>query len=271
ALPFFFSESIRLRFRSDVPVGSCLSGGLDSSAIVSQAATLFHYHINTFTSRFDIKEFDESYYANLVVNKYANVRPHFCSLNEDILRSEIDKVIYYQDEPFATFGIMAQWEVMKLAKENNVVVLLDGQGGDEILGGYRKYYAFYLKELLQRMELASFIKSSYYLVRNKEFNFFNKEGFRRYLGGGQKNYLSAHGSSLSAKAQIGLGSVSSMNAKSKEDIEYFSFPPLLRFEDRNSMAHSIEARVPFMDYRLVRLLYSLPPEYKIRNGFTKAI
>src|SRR5690606_17659494 len=116
-----FSESIRLRFRSDVPVGSCLSGGLDSSAIVSQAATLFHYHINTFTSRFDIKEFDESYYANLVVNKYANVRPHFCSLNEDILRSEIDKVIYYQDEPFATFGIMAQWEVMKLAKANNVV------------------------------------------------------------------------------------------------------------------------------------------------------
>lgn len=266
-----FSESIRLRFRSDVSVGSCLSGGLDSSAIVSQAATMFHYHINTFTSRFDIKEFDESYYANLVVNKFSNVRPHFCSLNENILQTEIDRLVYHQDEPFPTFGIMAQWEVMKLAKANNVVVLLDGQGGDELLGGYRKYYAFYLKELLQNFQLASFARNSYYLFRNKEFNFFSKEGIKRYMGASQANFLSAKGASLATRAQIGLGSVSTMNEKSKEDIEYFSFPPLLRYEDRNSMAHSIEARVPFMDYRLVRFVYSLPATYKIRHGFTKSL
>ncbi|MEI8279400.1 MAG: asparagine synthase (glutamine-hydrolyzing) [Bacteroidota bacterium] len=267
-----FSDSVKLRFRSDVPVGSCLSGGLDSSSIVTVAATMFDTDINTFTSRFESKKFDESYFANLVNTKYKNVVPHFCSLNEEILQSEIDELIYHQDEPFGTFGIMAQWEVMKLAKQNDVIVLLDGQGGDELLGGYRKYYAFFLKELVQRHQYALAAKNAFYLVKNKEFNFFNKEGIYRYLGLTNKlNYLSDLGKQLKPGIQIGLGSVSDMNGKAKQDIEHFSYPPLLRFEDRNSMAHSIETRVPFMDYRLVRFIYSLPATYKIREGYTKAL
>jgi asparagine synthase (glutamine-hydrolysing) len=267
-----FADAIKLRFRSDVPVGSCLSGGLDSSSIVTYAATLLPHDINTFTSRFDDKQFDESYYVDLAVKKYDNIKPHFCSLNEDTLQQDVDKLIYHQDEPFGTFGIMAQWEVMKLAKRSNVVVLLDGQGGDEILGGYRKYYAFFLKELLKKKQYSKLLTNGLHLIKNNEFNFFNKEGIYRYLGITHKfNYLSEHGRTLHSHAQIGLGSVSDMNSKSKEDIEFFSFPPLLRFEDRNSMAHSIEARIPFMDYRLVRFVYSLPATYKIRNGFTKAL
>lgn len=267
-----FSASIKLRFRSDVPVGSCLSGGLDSSSIVSQAATLLQHPIHTFTSRFDSPKFDESYYAKLVPQQYPNVQPHFCSLNEEILLREIDQLIYHQDEPFGTFGIMAQWEVMKLARKNNVTVLLDGQGGDELLGGYRKYYAFFLKELLQTGSLGLFAKNAYYLIKNKEFNFFHKEGIYRYLGlSGKRNYLSEKGRKLQPLANIGLGSATTMNDKAREDIEKFSYPPLLRYEDRNSMAHSIEARVPFMDYRLVQFIYSLPATFKIRNGYTKAL
>jgi asparagine synthase (glutamine-hydrolysing) len=265
-------QSIMLRFRSDVPVGSCLSGGLDSSSIVCLAAETMHRPMHSFTCRFDSKDFDESFYANLVNDKYPIVTSNYCSLNEDTLVNEIDKLIFHQDEPFGSFGIMAQWEVMKLARSKNITVLLDGQGGDELLGGYRKYYAFYLKELMENMQWTSFVKESYHLIKNKEFKFFNTEGIKRYLGLTQNaNYLSEYAKQLPYIKSIGLSSVKNMNEKSKEDIEQLSFPPLLRYEDRNSMAHSIEARVPFMDYRLVEFAFSLPASFKIKNGYTKSL
>jgi asparagine synthase (glutamine-hydrolysing) len=267
-----FTDSVRLRFRSDVPVGSCLSGGLDSSSIVSTAADIFDFPIHTFTSRYDIKKYDESYYANLIHEKYKTTVPNYCQLDESLFLAEIDKVIYHQDEPFPSMSILAQWEVMKKAKEENVVVLLDGQGGDESLAGYRKFYAFYLKELLSQFKLGKFFKELIYLQRNKGFNFFDLKGIKRYLNiSEQINYLSPKGKTLKSSANFGFSSAKTLQDRSRLDIEKFSFPPLLRYEDRNSMAFSIETRIPFMDYRLVEFLYSMPSEYKIRNGFTKAI
>lgn len=267
-----FESSIQLRFRSDVPVGSCLSGGLDSSSIVSTAANLFRFDIHAFTSTFEDALFDESLYVRKVSEKFSNVKNYYCSLTEEVFLAEIDKVIWHQDEPFGTLGILAQWEVMKLARKNKVTVLLDGQGGDETMGGYRKFYAFYLKELISHFRFGKALKEGYYLLSAKDFNFFHKEGIKRYLGQTDTiPFLSERGSQLPATAAIGWRSVKNMREKSKEDIEKFSFPPLLRFEDRNSMAHSIETRVPFMDYRLVQFLHSIPPSYLIRKGFTKAI
>ena len=267
-----FTDSVKLRFRSDVPVGSCLSGGLDSSSIVAVASQVFDFPIHTFTSQFDLQQFDETTYVRMLKDQYRNLNTHFCQLNEEIFKKEIHRVIFHQDEPFGAMSILAQWEVMKLAKNNKVTVLLDGQGGDEQLAGYRKFYAFFLKEKLGNLQLKQFFKEGFFLLKNKDFDFFSAEGIKRYLGiKASFDYYNARGENLPLQARIGLTAASTMNERAKLDINQFSFPPLLRYEDRNSMAFSIESRVPFMDYRLVEFLYSIPSDYKIRNGYTKAI
>jgi len=267
-----FFDSIRLRFRSDVPVGSCLSGGLDSSSIISTASKMFDFKINTFTATVSYSKYDEKLYAKMVSEKYKNISPTFCHLDHQFFLEEIDKLIHQHDEPFPSMGIVAQWLIMKKAKEQNVIVLLDGQGGDESLAGYRKFYAFYLKELLNDFHFCTFIKESFYLIKNKEFNFFNLLGLKRYLlKNDNKDYFSKEGKKLTSTLVFGLKSASTVQERSKLDIEKLSFPCLLKYEDRNSMAFSIETRIPFMDYRIVEFLYSLPTKYKIRNGYTKAI
>ena len=268
-----FESSIKLRFRSDVPVGSCLSGGLDSSSIVSYSASLFkNNEINVFNAGFKEKKFDESYYANLVSNKFQNVKMNSCTLNSNNISNLLEDVIYHQDEPFTDFGILSQWEVMKSANKKRITVLLDGQGGDEILAGYRKYYAFYLKELIINFKWITFINELYFLIKNKQFNFFDLEGILRYsVGSNSKKALSDKTNNLKSTVKIGLTSANGILDKSLQDIKYFSFPPLLRYEDRNSMAFSIETRVPFMDYRLVEFCLSLPTNQKIKGGYTKYI
>lgn len=268
-----FLNSVSLRMRSDVTVGSCLSGGLDSSSIVASVAHQFENPIQTFTSRFDIKKFDESEYVHLLANEFDTVKTKFCELTEDLFVSEIDKVLYHQDEPFGSMSILAQWEVMKLAKKNGAIVLLDGQGGDELLAGYRKFYAFYLKEKLTNFELHKFFPALFRLLVNKEMNFFDFKQIGRYLGvkPASINYYSKKGKQLKSNSTIGFSASNTLIGRSKLDVERYSFPPLLRFEDRNSMAFSIETRVPFMDYRLVEFLYSISSDYKIKKGYTKAV
>ncbi|NUM30859.1 MAG: asparagine synthase (glutamine-hydrolyzing) [Bacteroidetes bacterium] len=268
-----FINSIKLRFRSDVPIGSCLSGGLDSSSIVCVSAKEMNQKIHTFSAIFKkYKKFDESFYIELIRKKYPIVDSHFITFDEELLINELDKVIWHQDEPFGSFSIFAQYFVMQLSKKEGVKVLLDGQGGDEILAGYRKYHAFYLKELLKQGKLLKAIKIIFHLLINKEFNFFNKNGIKRYLGLDQSiNYLSNKCKSNPLSSSIGIDSVSSLKSKSKDDIEMYSYPPLLRYEDRNSMSFSIETRVPFMDYNLVTFLFSLPSDFLINKGFTKYI
>lgn len=267
-----FYDSIRLRFRSDVTVGSCLSGGLDSSSIVSVAASLpeISNKIKTFTSKFDIGKYDESAYVEMVEKKFKNVESYYCQLTEQRFLQEIDKVIQHQDEPFASMGILAQWEVMKLAKKNDVTVLLDGQGGDELLAGYRKFYIFHLIESLRYLRLITFLKGVYGLLQNRELNMFNLKEIRRYISRAPVfNYYSKKGHNSSSEKLRGFGSLKSVRERIKLDVEAYSYPILLRYEDRNSMAFSIETRVPFMDYRLVEFLYAIPTNYKIKNGFTK--
>ena len=266
-----FEDSIQVHLRSDVEVGSCLSGGLDSSSIVCTAAKNNKEKIKVFNSRFEEKKFDESNYAQMVADKY-DLKLHYCSLNPSDVLNQLDKILFHQDEPFTDFSIMAQWEVMKLANKNGIKVMLDGQGGDELLYGYRKYFAFYLKDLFKEKKYLAFIKELFYLLKANEINFFNKEGIFKYLKRNNKaKYLSKYALTLKESRSIGLNSVKSTKELSKNDIKYLSFPQLLRYEDRNSMAFSIEARVPIIDQKVVEYLYSLPSNKLINAGFSKSV
>ena len=265
-----FTQSVELRFRADVPVGACLSGGLDSSSIVSLSGHLGK-KINTFSVDNRDPQLSEIQYVKEVVGKYESLNSKV-TYNEENDLDLLSKILSIQDEPISGLGVIAQWRVMKLAADNKVTVLLDGQGGDEILGGYRKYLFFYLKELLRKGKILSFTRESLSFLRDKEFNLFDKEGVRRYLNKTNVDeYLSPTALSLEKKHNIGISGASGFAQKSYEDIYFYSYPQLLRYEDRNSMAFSLESRMPFLDYRLVEFVYSLPSTYKLRKGFTKAI
>jgi asparagine synthase (glutamine-hydrolysing) len=265
-----FQKSIELRFRSDVPVGACLSGGLDSSSIVSFAGFLGK-KINTFTIDNKDKELSEIEYVNEVVNKYTALTS-VVDYNEENDLDLLDTIFDIQDEPISGLGVIAQWRVMKLAAQNNVVVLLDGQGGDEIFGGYRKFVFFYLKELIQKGHILKALSEAKHFLNASDFKIFEKEGVRRYLNKtGVVDYLSDDLLKMERLHNIGLSGASGFMEKSYEDIFQYSYPQLLRYEDRNSMAFSLESRVPFLDYRLVEFVFGLPSSYKIRDGYTKAI
>lgn len=266
----FFRKSIDLRFRSDVPVGACLSGGLDSSSIVSFAGFLGK-KINTFTIDNKDKELSEIEYVAEVVNKYPGLTS-VVGYNEENDIELLDNIFDIQDEPISGLGVIAQWRVMQLAAKNNVVVLLDGQGGDEIFGGYRKFVFFYLKELLLQGNITKALKEGFHFLSASDFKIFEKEGVRRYLNKtGVVGFLSDDLLKRGRLHNIGLTGASGLMEKSYEDIFKYSYPQLLRYEDRNSMAFSLESRVPFLDYRLVEFVFGLPSSYKIRDGYTKAI
>jgi len=184
----------------------------------------------------------------------------------------LDNVLSFQDEPISGLGVLAQWKVMQLAKENNVVVLLDGQGGDEILGGYRKFVYFYLKQLIYEGNLMKAYSEAKSFLSQDEFKLLDLEGIKRYTNRtGVVEFFTDNTRLLKRNFKIDINSANGFSQKSYQDIYFFSYPQLLRYEDRNSMAFSLESRVPFLDYRLVSFVYDLPTAYKIRKGFTKAI
>ncbi|MGD9568057.1 MAG: asparagine synthase (glutamine-hydrolyzing) [Sedimentibacter sp.] len=160
----YLKNSIKLRLRSDVEIGSCLSGGLDSSSIVTLACNMLNnegYNTNnfkTFTSCYDDSmEMDERYYSDMVVknSKCSNfkVKP---SVNK--IKSDLESLIWHQEEPFISLSIFAGWCVMEDCKNKGIKVLLDGQGGDETLLGYERFYAYALKDKIQRLKIHDAIK-----------------------------------------------------------------------------------------------------------------
>ncbi len=274
-------DSVDLRLRADVPVGTCLSGGLDSSFVASLAAPAYRAargeRFRAITAVSEDPTNDESRWADMVVRRAdldsITVRPGY----EDFSRT-FDDVVRTQQEPFGGPSICMQWFVMRTARERGIPVLLDGQGGDETLLGYRRYYAAALISELRARGIAGAMA----LVR----------GWRR--GGGQMPLASLIGHaavlafpSLSHfKARVRSGwmrgpvpatglpeaeaaACADVRALQVLDIERANLPALLRFEDRNSMRFAVEARLPFLDWRLVETSVGLPPATKIRDGWTK--
>lgn len=298
---YLFAQSVSHRLRSDVPVGSSLSGGLDSSSIVCQINDLNKdrsIHQNTFSARFKDFNKDEGAFIQQVNDK-TGASYHFTWPDEEGFISDFDNLLYYQDEPFPSASIYAQYCVMKKAKETNVTVLLDGQGADEILAGYEYYLQTYLNGIKQNpvknyqaeyqaivANNANFIPSPGQLAGSPNLSLKSlvKDAVRPlYKIVNPKKYASVAIKSagiLTPEFQESLGkewgfrySYETDNVKSHlwHSVKYDNLEDLLRFSDRNSMAHSREVRLPFLNAKLVEFLFTLPVEFLIQKGWTKYI
>lgn len=288
-----FYTSVSRRLRSDVPVGSSLSGGLDSSAVVAVIDDLNKQKSikqSTFSAIFPGFEKDESHFINLLLSKL-NVDPHFVAPDADTMLRELEKCFYHQEEPFGSASILAQYEVQKLAKENNVTVLLDGQGADELLAGYHPFYTAFFKEL-QRTNKTVYqqeVKAYQAFFGNSRINPVPPKDLKHYIrkmGGPVKDGLKkVHGlyrhytdpqftnafyHEFRSSQYLFPNSTNTLNEALYNSVNE-SMTQLLRYADRNSMAHSREVRLPFLSHELVEFLFSLPATLKIHDGWTKYI
>ncbi|MDF0643548.1 MAG: asparagine synthase (glutamine-hydrolyzing) [Nitrospira sp.] len=289
-----FTDAVRLRLRSDVPVGSCLSGGLDSSSIVCVMNELLRRNTGatrqkTFSSCSKVDRFDERPYIDEVVRQTgADAHYVYPSLTE--LFETVDRVTWMQDEPFGSTSIYAQWHVFRLAAEHGVTVMLDGQGADEQLAGYHAYFAPYLGRFLREGRWTTLWRELRGLktVHGYPMSWGVKqlldnvlpESIRQRVrllagkAGSAASWLDMNRLGAAPQdpfAMAGAAKARTVQLMSRAQIGATSLPMLLHWEDRNSMAHSIEARVPFLDYRLVEFVLGLPDEYKIAEGVTKRV
>ena len=264
-------DAIRLRFRSDVPIGSCLSGGLDSTTIVGLATKLFEKKISTFSCIYpDLPQFDESSYIKSAVTKFQTNAHYIVPTHSNYIQSIYD-CIYEQDGPTGGPSLLSQRAVMSLAKQH-VKVLLDGQGADEVLGGYHGYFHSSLlsnfKDSNVPWKISSFLKyrnnARQIKVRCGKVAPFlqiwlqsrNSAAFQTHkLEQTQLHYMQPYPDDY-------------LNTLLLEHV-FTNLPNLLHYEDRNSMRFSLETRLPFLDYRLMEFAFSLPHFYKIRGKETK--
>jgi len=293
-----FYDSVNKRLRSDVPVGSSLSGGLDSSLVVCVINELIkgkYVRQKTFSARFPGYKLDEGYFMEKVV-KSTNAEAFYTFPNELSLLEKIDKVAYHQEEPFGSASILVQYDVMKLAKDNGVIVLLDGQGADEILAGYHYYYNSYFNELKSKDKKKYRDAISKYQGLhadndiNAKVNFGSKRALKKMFPGLVNPYFSLRNRidqmlngtfdknfyhEFSSLSQLGNGFDLHSSKTLNQALYYSTFTKglseLLRYSDRNSMAHSREVRLPFLSHHLVEFLFTLPAEMKIGEGWTKYI
>lgn len=273
-------DSVRYRLISDVPVGSCLSGGIDSSALVYSMRKLKEKaEIETFSLVFPGKKIDESEYIQEVIAA-TKVIAHSVSPTSEDLRKDLNDLIWTQEEPFGSLSIYGQYKVMELANKAKIKVLLDGQGSDELFAGYFIYYKYYLFESLLRLHIDEF-NSTMKVMKNKinDVLIFPtmtllsslglSQGFLKNLWLAKMKYLNGYEEFETANPLVDRGF--DLNKALLSDLTKYSIPQLLRYEDKNSMRWSIESRVPFLDFRLVELVMSLPSCYKINGGVTKCI
>jgi len=300
-LMMLLQDSVRLQLRSDVPLGLYLSGGLDSSAITCLASRLVGTQVKTFTGAFDDGlEYDETDFAREVSafarTEYFEVRPTARDFVENI-----SDIIFRMDEPAAGPGVFPQYFVSKLAAQN-VKVILGGQGGDELFGGYARYLVAYLEQclkgaILETNEEGKFVVTLDSIIPNlpvlKEYtpllqsfwrNGLFEEMDRRYY---QLVDRTPHPEQYYSEDLLSIGRdydafesfgeiFDAPNTQSYiNKMTYFDMktllPALLHVEDRTSMAFSLESRVPLLDYRIVELMATIPPNIKWKGGQSKYI
>ena len=279
------SASVKRRLRSDVSIGASLSGGLDSTAIVSMVREHLspNQSFDCYTAAFPGFEKDESERAVQVAQKN-NLTHHLIRPDAGQLADDWQKMVQAQEEPVGSASVFAQYKIYEAAAQQGTTVLLDGQGADEILGGYNKYYKWYWQELFLKRKL----------LRSKEIPMARALGVQEPFG--VRNVLAALFPEL---ASVLLERQYLLHALSQEDLHpefvklqsrdaYYTAPEirslhdllyfntrvhgleeLLRYADRNSMAHGREVRLPFLDHKLVEFIFSLPTSFKIQEGWTK--
>lgn len=285
-------DAVRLRLRADVPVGSCLSGGLDSSAIVclmsrQLGAMGIAGHLKTFTAGSADRAFDESDYAREVV-KASGADGHFVTPDPEILFENLDRLIWHQDTPLISASTVAQWMIFREARKQNVVVMLDGQGADEILCGYRGFFGAYLASLMRGGRYIRWWEEIRALRQHSDFSWLRSLGYTAaYLQPGAVGWLGKfdkraysdrgwvapgcrHAYVADPIRRLG-GRAGSIHEMSTAQVTATNLPMLLHWEDRNSMASSVEARVPFLDFRVVELCLRMEDASKVGGGISKAV
>jgi len=271
-------DSVRLRLRSDVEVGVNLSGGLDSSSLlatIKEIAPSWDY-IKAFSVGYEDKRFDEHSYIDKVVKKL-KCRNYYHKLSADEVWGAINKVSRHLEEPFGGIPTLSYFFTFKMAKEKGAVVLLEGQGTDESMAGYDYFYPYFLADTMKDAGRKRYLEESGMLAANgfnvaeekvreilkgKDFTYtpskhFLKGSFHKRFSGRRPVFKRPLGGYLSNRLYI--------------DLYHAKLPRVLRFNDKLSMAFSKELREPFLDYRLVRFLFSLPNKYKVRGGINKYI
>lgn len=286
-LKHLLTDAVKLRLRSDVKVGSCLSGGLDSSSIVCIAAELLeakgdHAGQETVTACYEQAKYDEWAFAQEVIKK-TNAHPHrvfplFGDLNE-----EADTFLWHQDEPVGSTSIFSQWAVFKKTHEAGLKVMIDGQGADEYLAGYGGNDLPFYAGLLGKGHLLELWDEA----RNYKKDKGNWPiGF--LLGAMQLNFGKAFTRMLPEKLRLkqqplvdwlkepqpaatSNAPAHSLRENLLRQLYGEPLPALLRYEDHNSMAWSVESRTPFMDYRLIEFTLGLPERFIYKRGIRKAV
>ena len=275
-----FSSAVGLRLRSDVPVGVCLSGGLDSSSIVSVLLNDYNFEdVNTFSAVYGKgKRGDESDFIDEFKGLIRNM--HFTYPDSYTLYNDIDRFITAHGEPIPSTYPYAQYKVMELAKDH-VVVTLDGQGADEELAGYHYFFGFLLKDLLKsRRFIKLFAESSYYVANHKSvyglktfLYFMLPQHLKTKSRIFERGYLCNEFAAVYSENNTIAGDLYNSGSLNDALLDHFEYKleHLLKWEDRNSMRFSLESRVPFLDYRLVEKTLASRADMKIKNGSTKYI
>jgi asparagine synthase (glutamine-hydrolysing) len=265
-------DSIKLRFRSDVPVGACLSGGLDSGTIVGLASAMFDKPIHTFSCVFpNAPEFDESQYIKASVSKFNAIAKYKEPTHDDFIEL-IQASVYEQDGPTGGPSVLSQRAVMELAGAN-VKVVLDGQGADEILGGYHSYFHCKISTLARSVyqnpslkNLTNYYRTLYAIKKRTSITSQNLlKHFKRPMAPSHFHTSFTSSNQLSYMTPF---KNDDLNTLLLEHV-FTNLTDLLHYEDRNSMAFSVESRLPFLDYRLIEYAFTLSHEYKIRGDTTK--
>jgi asparagine synthase (glutamine-hydrolysing) len=272
-------DSVRLRLRSDVPVGTSLSGGIDSSAVVALCSDLAAGHTrHAFTASFPGFARDERPYAEAIASAAGVVEHHVVEPTIDELLADLDAVVRDQQEPFQSLSIYAQWRVMRAAREAGVVVLLDGQGADELFAGYEGAAGWAIKSLPRATAIRE-LRHGDLTLRDVALAVLRGKLLRSV---GRLHRLH-HASPYAAPevrqraAHIEPPSLSATNGRAPLAREllrqtfHTSLPSLLRYADRDSMAHSREVRLPFLDRRLAEFALSLPAGLVYRDGRRKYV
>lgn len=291
-----FEDAVRIRLRSDVPIGVCLSGGLDSTSIMCTMANLINQSKKTVDDPiqafcFIDDEFDESPFITDTLDQ-TSAQLNQLQTNPYQLWENLSQILWYHDEPVHSMTALIGFELFKLASTKGVKVILNGQGADETIAGYLHYFRNYWYTLLSEEKVSKALCEikAYCNKRGGSWLVFFWNSLRcLYMS--QLWYISAYRKlglvrqyrtvqnnpwftpQLSSYLQMdGLGHIDQgLDTALKNSVEVRSLPLYLRVEDRNSMAHSVEARLPFLDYRLVSLVFNLPARWKMRGPWNKYI
>ncbi len=281
-----FLESVRLHLRSDVPVGAAFSGGIDSSSIVMAMRCLNpDQTIHTFSYLADDPALNEERWVD-IVGASARAVVHKIASDPEQLVADLEHLVDVQEEPFGSTSIYSQYRVFQAAGTAGIKVMLDGQGADELLGGYEFYTAARLASLMRQGKWSEALhlwhKSSKQPRKNRLWQYLGKflfapavqDGLRRLVGREMwpawlnSSWFVARG----VRSQVQGYGTEILQEELHRSLVHTSLPMLLRYEDRNSMAYSIESRVPFLTPALAEFLLALPEEFIIApNGTSKAV